>query len=61
MHRLFIKVIDKSKEPFERDGSRYIYTKLVEVKECNLGSIRNPNKNILGFEFVPIEYEQEMN
>ena len=60
MHRLFIKIRDKSK-PVVTDsaGTKYVYTKWVEVKECNLGSVKVPNKKILGVQLVPIEYAKE--
>ena len=60
LHRLLIKIRDKSK-PIVTDsaGTSYYYTKWVEVRECNLGSVKVPNKKILGVQLVPIEYAKE--
>ena len=60
LHRLFIKIEDKSKPNVtDSDGITYVYTKWVEVKECNLGSVKVPNKKILGVQLIPIEYARE--
>jgi len=58
MHRLFIKIIDENVKPVtDQNGVRYVAVKWIEVSECNLGSVKNPNKDILEFRFEPIDYE----
>ena len=56
-YRLFIKVIDKS-VPMRVDerGNKFIKTKWIEVTEINLGSIKQPNRDIIEFKFEPIIY-----
>lgn len=59
-HRLFIKVIDRTRKPIiTDDGKQIIYVKWVEVAEADFGSWKCPNKDILEFKLVPIEYEDD--
>ena len=59
--RLFIEVEDETKmHTFDGDGREMLSTKWIETTEANIGSMKNPNKKIFGFKFVPIEYEGDV-
>ena len=58
-NRLFVRIIDKSKPIIiNEQGQRMAETKWVEVGEVSLGSLKNPNKDIIEFKFEPIILEK---
>lgn len=59
-YRLYVRVRDKQYGEYNYDslGREIIYTKWIEVPEINLGSLNNPNKEILEWRFVPVSMEQ---
>lgn len=57
-YRLLIKVIDRDNPVIiTPDGRKLTPVKWIEVKEAELGSLKNPNKDILEFKYEPIKYE----
>jgi hypothetical protein len=54
-HRLFIQVIDKNRKEFVNEiGQVVTPVKWVEVARIDLGSLKNPNKEILEFKVEPL-------
>lgn len=59
-HRLFIRIVDKSKGiEIDDQGRKWASTQWVEVKEANLGLVKIPNKEIIQFRFEPISLEED--
>jgi hypothetical protein len=59
-HRLFIRVRDPSKPILiDGDGKQRIPTGWIEVQEINLGSVKDPNKEVIEIKLEPIRYEDE--
>jgi hypothetical protein len=58
--RLFIRILDNSK-PVEVDeyGRKWASTKWKEVVDVNLGSRKNPNKEIIQVRWEPVVLEKE--
>lgn len=59
-HKLFIRKVLSREKGIDSEGKPIIILNTVvdEVKEANLGSLANPNKNIITFDFVPVEETQ---
>ena len=59
-NRLFVRIIDNSKPVvINEQGQRLAETKWIEVGEVNLGSLKNPNREILEFRFEPLVLEKK--
>lgn len=59
-HRILVLIKDISKQiTINEDGKKVVPVKWEEVKEANLGSLKHPNKDILGIRLEPIRYESE--
>ena len=60
-HKLFIRKVMSRERGLDSEGNKVIILKTVfdEVKEANLGSIAKPNKNIVAFDFVPIDDKED--
>lgn len=59
-HKLFIMMIDKSKDPeINEQGRKIFFVKWSEVSEANVGSIQFPHKEILAIKYEPIRYEED--
>jgi len=55
--KLMVKKILKEEQGINMSGQpvKILHTVWEEVDECNIGSIKEPNKSIIEFAFVPIE------
>lgn len=59
---LSVRIIDRDKKPLiDMNGNKTYFTKWIEVKEINLGSMKCPNPEILEFKFSPQELESKLN
>lgn len=58
LYRLFVNVMDKSRMPIEENGKLLYPTIWLEVTEVNLGSLKNPDPEILGIRFEPLQKER---
>lgn len=58
--RIFIRIVDNSK-PIEIDeyGNKMAHTKWKEVVDINLGSVNNPNKEIIQVRWESVRLEEE--
>ena len=58
LHRMLVQRIDRSKPILvDQLGNQHIPTVWKEEVEINIGSVKNPNPEILFIKFQPIVYE----